>query len=106
MSVNRLEPTSENRMPLYAICTPDRWGLRYSDEENGTLAYPVARDYAKTILQVLITQVQWGDAYFGPAWNMPTLRLRWPLDDDAKKSLFLLIKPVIAKALTSTTSLK
>src|SRR6201992_2690970 len=79
MNVNQVQPTSENRMPLYAICSSDRWGLRYSDEEKGTLVYPVARDYAKAILQTLITQVQWGEAYFGPEGNMPTLKLQWPL---------------------------
>jgi len=92
MHVSRIEPTSENRMPLYAICTPDRWGLRYSDEEKGSLAYPVARDYAKAILQVLTAQVQWGEAYFGAPGSTPVLRLQWPLSDTSNIALFRLIR--------------
>ncbi|MFT4067897.1 hypothetical protein [Paraburkholderia sp.] len=104
MNVNRVQPTSENRMPLYAICTPDRWGLRYSDEENGTLAYPVARNYAKAILQVLTTQVQWGEAYFGAPGNTPKIRLQWPLNNTSNAELLRLIAPIISHALTSPTA--
>jgi hypothetical protein len=105
MHVNRIQPTSENRMPLYAICTPDRWGLRYSDEENGSLAYPVARDYAKAILQALTTQVQWGEAYFGPPESRPTVKLQWPIEQlDQIDRLSDLFRPYVAKALTSQTA--
>ncbi|RQP26935.1 hypothetical protein, partial [Burkholderia ubonensis] len=50
LRVNRVQPTTLGRMPLYAICTPDRWGLRYSDEDpdrHDQLMYPVARDYVR-----------------------------------------------------------
>ncbi|BBP99712.1 hypothetical protein BSFA1_48410 [Burkholderia sp. SFA1] len=92
--------------PLYAICSPNRWGLRYSDEDKGSdgnLVYPVARDHAKAILTAL-TNVQWGDAYFGKPGSTPTLKLTWPMDSDAQKSLFVLIKPIITAALTSSTA--
>jgi hypothetical protein len=105
MHMNRIQPTSENRMPLYAICTPDRWGLRYSDEENGSLTYPVARDYAQALLQALTTQVQWGEAYFGPPRNTPVLKLRWPLEQsDQIVGLTDLFRPHIVKALTAPTA--
>ncbi|SMG54811.1 hypothetical protein [Paraburkholderia susongensis] len=104
MNVNQIQPTSENRAPLYAICSPDRWGLRYSDEEKGTLAYPVARDYVKAILQALTTQVQWGEAYFALTGNTPILRLQWPLSDTSSIALFRLINPIISQALTSPTA--
>ncbi|MFM0137655.1 hypothetical protein, partial [Caballeronia grimmiae] len=77
MKVNRLGPTSAGRSPLYAICSPDRWGMRYSDEDkesHGNLVYPVARDYAKAVQKALLS-VQWGDAYFGNPGSTPTLKL-------------------------------
>jgi len=89
---------------LYAICTPDRWGLRYSDEDNerdGQLTYPVARDYAKAILSVLMS-VQWGNAYFGKPGSTPSLRLSWPPNSENEQDrLFDLVRPVVSSALTS-----
>ncbi|MFM0050451.1 hypothetical protein [Caballeronia grimmiae] len=103
MKVNRLGPTSAGRSPLYAICSPDRWGMRYSDEDkesHGNLVYPVARDYAKAVQKVLLN-VQWGDAYFGNPGSTPTLKLTWPMNRDAQKSLFALVNPIVTAALTS-----
>jgi len=95
-------------MPYYAMCTPDRWGLRYSDEDKehrDQLMYPVARDYAKAMLNVLTVRVQWGNMYFGPSGNVPTLRLQWPLDkNDQMDRLNDLIRPIITTALTSPTA--
>ncbi|KVU58442.1 hypothetical protein WK68_03055 [Burkholderia ubonensis] len=107
LRVNRVQPTTLGRMPLYAICTPDRWGLRYSDEDpdrHDQLMYPVARDYVRAIQNVLVTQVQWGDAYFGPKDATPTLKLRWPIEIDDQKRLSVLIRPIITNALISTTA--
>ncbi|NML30659.1 hypothetical protein [Paraburkholderia antibiotica] len=104
MHVNRIQPTSANRMPLYVMCTPDRWGLRYSDEEKGALAYPVARDYAKETLQTLTAQVQWGEAYFGPPGSTPTLKLQWPLAQTDQTDLSDLLRPCVTKALTRSTA--
>ncbi|WP_157649958.1 hypothetical protein [Burkholderia ubonensis] len=101
--MNKVQPTSAGLMPQYSLCTPDRWGLRHSDadpERRGQLMYPVARDYARAIQNVLVKQVQWGNAYFGPSGMAPALTLRWPLNRDSIRKLFLLIRPVIAAALT------
>ncbi|WP_232442331.1 hypothetical protein [Burkholderia ubonensis] len=103
MLVNKVQPTSAGLMPQYPLCTPDRWGLRHSDadpERRGQLMYPVARDYDRAIQNVLVKQVQWGNAYFGPSGMAPALTLRWPLNRDSIRELFLLIRPVIAAALT------
>ncbi|WP_157662781.1 hypothetical protein [Burkholderia ubonensis] len=103
MLVNKVQPTSAGLMPQYPLCTPDRWGLRHSDadpERRGQLMYPVARDYARAIQNVLVKQVQWGKAYFGPSGTVPALTLRWPLNETAIQRFFLLIRPVIAAALT------
>ncbi|AYZ61999.1 hypothetical protein EGY31_01180 [Burkholderia multivorans] len=103
MLVNKVQPTSAGLMPQYPLCTPDRWGLRHSDadpERRGQLTYPVARDYAKAIQNVLVKQVQWGNAYFGPSGTVPALTLRWPFNETAIQRFFLLIRPVIAAALT------
>ncbi|KUZ93989.1 hypothetical protein WI40_20145 [Burkholderia ubonensis] len=108
LRVNRVQPTTLGRMPLYAICTPDRWGLRYSDEDpdrHDQLMYPVARDYVRAIQNVLVTQVQWGDAYFGPAGATPVLKLHWPLDGKGQTDkLADLVRPIITAALTSPTA--
>ncbi|MFA8392518.1 hypothetical protein ACEPUD_20655 [Burkholderia ubonensis] len=107
LRVNRVQPTTLGRMPLYAICTPDRWGLRYSDEDpdrHDQLMYPVARDYVRAIQNVLVTQVQWGDAYFGPMDATPALKLRWPIEIDDQKRLSSLIRPIITDALISPTA--
>ncbi|WP_241299287.1 hypothetical protein [Burkholderia stabilis] len=103
MMVNKVQPTSAGLMPQYALCTPDQWGLRHSDadpQRRGQLLYPVARDYAKAIQHVLVNQVQWGNAFFGPSGAVPSLKLQWPLDTDSTQQLFLLIRPVITTALT------
>lgn len=103
MAVNDVRPTSAGLMPQYALCTPDQWGLRHSDDDpqrRGQLMYPVARDYARAIQHVLVNQVQWGSAYFGPQGTMPALKLQWPLDDSAISRLIGLVKPVIVSALT------
>ncbi|MBN3776284.1 hypothetical protein G3O06_01740 [Burkholderia sp. Ac-20345] len=102
---NAGQPTSENKAALYPICSPDRWGLRFSDADSdpkrkGALAYPVARDYAK-LMEPLLTGVQWGNAYYGPVGSTPKLKLQWPLDTNAKKGLVDLIMPVMAAALTA-----
>ncbi|MBN3779988.1 hypothetical protein G3O06_20850 [Burkholderia sp. Ac-20345] len=103
MQVNKVQPTSAGVMPQYALCTPDQWGLRHSDvdpQRRGQLLYPVARDYAKAIQRVLVNQVQWGNAFFGPEGVGPTLKLQWPLNVDSTQQLFLLVRPAITTALT------
>ncbi|MFX1765843.1 hypothetical protein PWP93_25285 [Paraburkholderia sp. A1RI-2L] len=53
--------TSAGIEPTYATCTPDRWGMRYSDrdpERKGQLVYPLARDYAKAMHSLLLNQIQ------------------------------------------------
>jgi len=101
---NAGQPTSENKAALYPICSPDRWGLRFSDADSdpkrkGALAYPVARDYAK-LMEPLLTGVQWGNAYYGPVGSTPKLKFQWPLNA-AKQDLVDLIRPVIVAALTA-----
>ena len=96
--------TSAGIEPTYATCTPDRWGMRYSDrdpERKGQLMYPLARDYAKAMQSLLLNQVQWGDAYFGPAGTTPVLKLTWPLDKDQFKRLESLLKPIMSSSLTN-----
>ncbi|KVR79474.1 hypothetical protein [Burkholderia vietnamiensis] len=105
LKVNRVQPTTLDKTPMYAVCTPDRWGMRYSDEDperRDHLMYPIARDYAKAIQDVLLSQVQWGNQYFGPAGGKPTLKLEWPLESQIDQ-LSNLIRPVAIKALTSAT---
>ncbi|HDR9039176.1 TPA: hypothetical protein QDB07_006769 [Burkholderia vietnamiensis] len=99
------QATSENKAAQYPICSPDRWGLRFSDADTdpkrkGALAYPVARDYAK-LMEPLLTGVQWGNAYYGSVGSTPKLKLQWPLDAQSKQSLVDLIKPVMMAALTA-----
>ena len=96
--------TSAGIEPTYATCTPDRWGMRYSDrdpERKGQLMYPLARDYAKAMQSLLLNQVQWGDAYFGPAGTTPVLKLTWPPSDAQFDDLIQLLKPIFEAPLTS-----
>lgn len=98
-------PASSGIEPTYAICTPDRWGMRYSDRDPmrpGQLMYPLARDYAKAMQDVLLNQVQWGNAYFGPKGASPALRLTWPVSRMDLKGLFDLLQPVMSASLTSS----
>ncbi|WP_321961458.1 hypothetical protein [Paraburkholderia sp. J7] len=90
--------------PTYALCTPDRWGMRWSDEhpdQQGQLIYPVARDYAKAMQKVMLEQIQWGDMYYGPAGTTPALKLQWPFNEAQIKGFFALVQPVLAAALTN-----
>ena len=99
----KVRATSEGKMAQYALCTPDNWGLRFSDadpQRKGQLAYPVARNYAK-VMRSLLSQVRWGDVCFGPDGSTPTLTLEWPFDDDAKKALISLISPPMKAAITA-----
>ncbi|MFD1560034.1 hypothetical protein ACFSHT_31055 [Paraburkholderia silviterrae] len=99
-------PTTAGIEPTYALCTPDRWGMRYSDadpERRAQLMYPVARDYAKAMQAVLLNQIQWGDAWFGPAGAAPALKLKWPIGETQTIQLFKLLTPVMTDALTSHT---
>lgn len=98
--------TTAGLAPSYSICTPERWGLRYSDIDEtrpGQLAYPLARDYAKTIHSILLDQIKWGSVYFGSAGQTPTLRLTWPISKDQESQFFRLLRPTMAAALTSQT---
>ncbi|WP_296228842.1 hypothetical protein [Ralstonia sp. UBA689] len=100
---DKAQPTSAGSVPQYAICLPDPWGMRYSEADpkrKGDLMYPVARDYAKALHDVLINQVQWGAAYFGPPSSEPKLKLQWPIDKDASRQLTDLVTPVVQAALT------
>lgn len=96
--------TTAGLAPGYPVCTPERWGLRYSDIDAtrpGQLVYPLARDYAKAIHSILLDQIQWGITYFGPAGQVPTLRLTWPISKDQESQFFGLLLPIMAAALTS-----
>jgi hypothetical protein len=63
--------------------------------------YPLAQDYAKAMQNLLLNQIQWGNAYFGEAGMKPALRLTWPLDKEQFKPFAELLKPVMAAPLTS-----
>ncbi|WP_434665124.1 hypothetical protein P5W99_26450 [Paraburkholderia sp. A3BS-1L] len=96
--------TSAGIEPTYATCTPERWGMRYSDrdpERKGQLMYPLARDYAKAMHSLLLNQIQWGGAYFGPTDIAPALKLTWPIDKEQFKNFHTLIKPVMTGPLTN-----
>ncbi|WP_322048574.1 hypothetical protein [Paraburkholderia sp. J67] len=89
--------------PTYALCSPDRWGMRYSDldpERRAHLMYPIARDYAKAMQKVMLEQIQWGDTYFGPAGSTPALKLQWPFDDSQVRQFFALVQPAMVAAMT------
>jgi hypothetical protein len=97
-------PTTAGIDPTYALCTPDRWGMRYSDRDPkrpGQLAYPLAREYARTMVSILHDCVQWGNAYYGPKGATPTLILGWPIDQSQADRLFDLLKPAMIAPLTS-----
>ncbi|MBN3856843.1 hypothetical protein G3N59_26025 [Paraburkholderia sp. Ac-20340] len=97
-------PTSAGIEPTYTLCTADRWGMRYSDRDpdrRGQLMYPVARDYARAIQNLFINQVQWGNAYFGPADATPLVRLTWPVSQIQSTQLFGLIEPIMTASLSS-----
>ncbi|WP_322048849.1 hypothetical protein [Paraburkholderia sp. J67] len=97
-------PTTAEFEPTYAPCTPDRWGMRFSDidpQRRGRLMYPVARDYAKAIHDLLINKIKWGNAYFGSGIAEPVLMLTWPIDREQFNKFFDLIKPIIGAPLAS-----
>lgn len=105
-SVNEDQPTSAGKAAMYAHCSPNNWGMRYSterDKMNGQLEYPVAHDYAKAIYALLLEDVQWGNNYFGPAGTTPKLKLTWPLNEALAEVLTILVSPVIEAALCATT---
>ncbi|WP_322052320.1 hypothetical protein [Paraburkholderia bannensis] len=96
--------TSAGIEPTYAICTPDRWGLRYSDVDKdrpNNLAYPLAHEYAYAVHGGLIEKIRWGNNYFGSENQNPEFTLTWPIDDSQFERLADQLRPIMATALTS-----
>ncbi|MDR5748023.1 type VI secretion system tip protein TssI/VgrG [Caballeronia sp. LZ029] len=108
-----------------ALCQPYNWGMRYSTKDkkdSKRLDFPVIRQFALDIREVLLEQIQWGDNYFGrgtptltitPIWidreavmpngeNRKTRRLQ--LNDSVLKELSKRIRQVLSMALTSSQS--
>jgi hypothetical protein len=105
--MHKLKPgtSSAGIEPTYLPCTPDRWGMRYSDgdpERPGQLMYPVARDYARSMFVILIDKIQWGNAYFGKAGSSPVISLTWPLGNDQLSRLVQVLIPIMRTALNSS----
>ncbi|BAN26859.1 type VI secretion system Vgr family protein [Caballeronia insecticola] len=123
--LQRNEVTQPELDKHVALCQPYNWGMRYStkDKKNPKrLDFPVMRQYALDIGEVLIEQIQWGDNYFGkgtptltitPVWSNETLTMpnggktvarRLSLSNGAIGELSNRIQNVVSKALTSTDS--
>jgi len=80
VEINQPGLTSAGRIPTYALCSAERWGMRFSDldpERKGKLMFPVARDYAFAV-ESLFEKIQWGNTFFGKGG--PEKVLRWPID--------------------------
>ncbi|NIF76932.1 hypothetical protein F3J20_05880 [Paraburkholderia sp. Cy-641] len=100
MEINQPGLTSAGRIPTYALCSAERWGMRFSDldpERKGKLMFPVARDYAFAV-ESLFEKIQWGNTFFGKGG--PEKVLRWPIDRSGQDFLIEAIKPLITKAMT------
>ncbi|MFX1767014.1 hypothetical protein PWP93_31410 [Paraburkholderia sp. A1RI-2L] len=63
--------------------------------------YPLAREYARAMQDLLLDRIQWGDAYFGDEGLTPVLRLTWPIDKGQFKLFAELLKPVMKTPLAS-----
>ncbi|MBN3854978.1 hypothetical protein G3N59_16470 [Paraburkholderia sp. Ac-20340] len=100
-------PTSAGIAPTYAVCTPDRWGLRYSDldpDRKGQLAYPVAKSFGWKMKSMLMNEIQWGNTFLGSSKDEPKLKLDWPIDHTQFSDFVELLMPVLSEALTSPTA--
>ena len=101
---NDVQPTSAGRDAMYAQCSPNNWGMRYStvrDKASGQLEYPVAREYMRAMRVCLLEQVQWGQTYLGPEGSKAVLRLSWPLSKDDKQAVADLVAPIVGTALSA-----
>ncbi|MDB5834147.1 MAG: type secretion protein ImpA, partial [Caballeronia sp.] len=104
---NDVQRTSAGKDAMYAQCSPNNWGMRYSTERDKAsvqLEYPVARAYMKAMRVCLMEQVQWGQMYLGPEGRKAVLRLTWPLSDDDKRDLASLIRPIVGAALSGPSA--
>jgi|GEM_PF-251553 len=104
---NEVQPTSAGKDAMYAQCSPNNWGMRYSterDKSTGQLEYPVAREYMRAMRACLMEQVQWGHTYLGPEGGKAALRLPWPLNDDDKRDFANLIRPIVGVALSGPSA--
>jgi type VI secretion system secreted protein VgrG len=104
---NDVQPTSAGKDAMYAQCSPNNWGMRYSterDKASGQLEYPVAREYMRAMRVCLTEQVQWGQTYLGPEGGKAALRLTWPLSADDRPKLSDLIRPIVGAALSGPSA--
>ena len=95
-------PSPLGHSPLYALCKPYNWGLRYTTQDAKTprqLNFPVIVEYTKAMTELLLEDIQWGDNYFGS--RKPRLVLQGlPLEDQVS-DLANELRIVIGKLLTS-----
>ncbi|WP_310630549.1 hypothetical protein [Paraburkholderia sp.] len=104
--LNDDSPAPSRHDIYYAVCQPYNWGMRYSvadAKDKNRLNFPVARQFALDLYDVLIEKVQWGGNYFGKGKAALTLS-DIHVQDRVLDNLAKLIKPIIENALTTSTS--
>ncbi|MBN3818249.1 type VI secretion system tip protein VgrG [Paraburkholderia sp. Se-20369] len=108
LQVNDDAPARSGHDIYYAVCQPYKWGMRYSvrnDKDPARLEFPVARQFALDLADVLLERVQWGSNYFGKSEPILTLTQRaGGIGFDGCGDLAVIIAPVVRSTLTNTNS--